>query len=1158
MENSHHGEKVTFQNCLKRLLKITYRDDVSSKTDINVLIDELIALDYSQKFVDEEDANSLICHVCRIIPVYEEQITVKVCQIIHSLTAKQQLSLEDQVLWSATDFLVKAVQRISHWATAEILQTLGAVVYENVDRLVQFHEVLLGPQGVLIPLIKENATSEDILKGAVQCVENLTFRMSSEEYMDEQYAALCFQILLELLHRVPVANMESGTQCKILICSLRGLHNLLTATKIMPSENLGPLLAGIRVFMFHGLPGAPVAVPESLYPTPLSQYDPSPSSPTKSESQTNDSSAKSGGVKKYKKKKAKKGAETNRNTTSKSSQEREDDENDELEFTRPKAVEVFSSRPNWAKISSSESEYSDTEGGQSSRLRSLHAKVRQCALACLHTTIKSINKRVMFGYWSSFIPDSTAAGNSPQVHTLFTVILKDPSPKCRMGALAALTALIDGTKTLLATADDSDQKFATFVPFSAVLGSTIRELHRCLLLALVSENIPLTLTQLIKCVSTLIANVPYSRMRPGLLSRVVKQIRNFINYRDPNVRVACLTCLGAVAAIQPPLMEICHIIQSARPHSQTSVSQNTNHHVSGDSGISSGSQSNCSPNTEPGMMEEVKDVQTLSSGMGSPMGSSSGVQTPVYSDLSLHATAQSVSWLVKLCVRNILPNVGENGEHIEPLPVRLESLQVLAHLGKGYFPIIRNSLPVLQDLILKCYADQDHVIRLHTSKLVDDLTQALQREIQSRELTDSSGRLTLQQVTDFWISLLSGAIANILQSEPHCAVKATTCDCASNIGPEVFAALPIDKRVLCITLILGLTSDEDKIVRSSAIRTIGVFVLFPCLREDVCFVADAANAILMSMEDTCLNVRFKTAWSLANLCDALVLNKIDGDNDFMNDFSDMLLQKLFSTSIKACQDSDKVKSNAVRALGNILRYLPIRSLGKSSFRTSVEDGVKALIKNISSGTMKLRWNACYAVSNMFKNTLLNFGGAPWTQDLMVTLCAVVKDCKNFKVRINAALALGSPSERGHYGDCQLFSFVWESLVIALETSEDITDFAEFKYRNNLNNQICTSILHLVTLLQAIDLDILHHLLLERSEVISVHFDRFRTSPQDSNSTLESDLIEAKDHLLTLLSGHLTEGQKSALFLLQQLCRIDENLNEEERIPKKTAFKQIYD
>ena len=29
----------------------------------------------------------------------------------------------------------------------------------------------------------------------------------------------------------------------------------------------------------------------------------------------------------------------------------------------------------------------------------------------------------------------------------------------------------------------------------------------------------------------MIANVPYHRMRPGLLSRIVKQIRNFINHR---------------------------------------------------------------------------------------------------------------------------------------------------------------------------------------------------------------------------------------------------------------------------------------------------------------------------------------------------------------------------------------------------------------------------------------------------------------------------------------------------------------------------------------------------------------------------------------------------------------------------------------------------
>lgn len=40
-------------------------------------------------------------------------------------------------------------------------------------------------------------------------------RVSSEDYMEDKYAAICFHTLLELLHRVPVANIESGTQCKV-------------------------------------------------------------------------------------------------------------------------------------------------------------------------------------------------------------------------------------------------------------------------------------------------------------------------------------------------------------------------------------------------------------------------------------------------------------------------------------------------------------------------------------------------------------------------------------------------------------------------------------------------------------------------------------------------------------------------------------------------------------------------------------------------------------------------------------------------------------------------------------------------------------------------------------------------------------------------------
>ena len=44
--------------------------------------------------------------------------------------------------------------------------------------------------------------------------------------------------------------------------------------------------------------------------------------------------------------------------------------------------------PSWGRVSSSESEYSDSEGGQMSKLRSASSKVRQASLGCLHSVVK--------------------------------------------------------------------------------------------------------------------------------------------------------------------------------------------------------------------------------------------------------------------------------------------------------------------------------------------------------------------------------------------------------------------------------------------------------------------------------------------------------------------------------------------------------------------------------------------------------------------------------------------------------------------------------------------------------------------------------------------------------------------------------------------------
>ena len=140
--------------------------------------------------------------------------------------------------------------------------------------------------------------------------------------------------------------------------------------------------------MFHGISSVPVSVPETLHPTPLSNIesshgDKTPTSPKKSQTDDNN---KGQGNKESKKRKPRKGKETDG-----------DQGQGQEEATLSQAVSGLSVeskaekegfRPAWSRISSSESDYSDTEGVQSSRYRSTCAKVRQCALACLHTVIK--------------------------------------------------------------------------------------------------------------------------------------------------------------------------------------------------------------------------------------------------------------------------------------------------------------------------------------------------------------------------------------------------------------------------------------------------------------------------------------------------------------------------------------------------------------------------------------------------------------------------------------------------------------------------------------------------------------------------------------------------------------------------------------------------
>ncbi|XP_064619703.1 HEAT repeat-containing protein 6-like isoform X2 [Lineus longissimus] len=974
------NEQANFRRYSSRLASMVFRNDENFRVELNQILDQLNALEYAVKIAGDQDAFSVLCQCCMLVSTKDELLVTKVCQLIVNITSRQQITLNQSTFDILLEYLVNAVQICHSWALPDILRALGSVLYENGGRAQKFFDVLIGWKGLLLKMAHVDVKDEGIQRGALQCIENICMRTVGYPYPDDQYVATCFRTFLHFLQSPKREGLDDVSYCRLLVSSLKGLNNILTYSPLIDPDQLGVVLAALKVFMLLGLPGSPAATQlTTLHPTPVSQYDPNPAPSPKSQ-EARGREEEEGGKGQKKKMRKRKGARKG-----KEDGEQEDMDQVESQVSSLKLLDNsmgqtdnFPLQPAW-RVSSSDSEYSDTEGGQASKLRSYQSKVRQLALGCLLSIVKKVERRRMFGYWSHFIPDIPTSRGSPPQPTLFTPILRDPSFKVRTGALLVLTALLDGSKQYLAVADDSDQHKTAFTPFSVTLGFMIKEIHRCLLLALSAENASLTLTQLIKCLGTLVVNVPYGKLRPGLLGRIVRQIKGYLNHRDPNVRVACLTCLGSVCSVQAPLLEVTHILQAQHPSNQAVEPNHMNSPRKDNGRLRTESQgAECAP-PSPGHRTPTD------SGITTPS-SSSGSMTPRLADVR---GVMEASWVTKYCIMNVTPQVLNNDLSasgrllasqgaVEPLPVRLESLQVLNKLVKHYFPSVRSNFLLLKRVVQCCLEDQEHPVQLHGAKLLEELGQTLLPPQHTDLPLQAPPHMDTEQSFEFWIEILNRPLLGALQNQENSALRATGCDCLSTIGSDVFEKLPLDKRIMCITLLLGHTNDEDKNVKAAAIRALGVYVHYQCLREDVSFMADVANAILVAMADANIAVRMKAAWSMGNISDAICLNKDQNDADFILDFSDMLLQKMLTVAAKGSQDNDKVKSNSVRALGNLLRYMPERSLEKSSMMATMEQSVLALIKNVGTGTMKVRWNACYAFSNMFRNNLLPLGRASWT------------------------------------------------------------------------------------------------------------------------------------------------------------------------------------
>nr|CAD7260754.1 unnamed protein product [Timema shepardi] len=577
-----------------------------------------------------------------------------------------------------------------------------------------------------------------------------------------------------------------------------------------------------------------------------------------------------------------------------------------------------------------------------------------------------------------------------------------------MAVSSVLINMLLGSRLYLSQAEDSERNMTAFTPWSVTVGNMVRELHRSLCLAVIAENSLSVLTQLLRCLAALVQNTPYHRLAPGLVTRVVSIVCRFITHKDAKVQVSSLTVLGSVVAFEPSTPEILRVIlKPIEPR----ISTEDGDHVSLPTSEACGSSSSICEDADGGVKYE--DCFPSKSGESSwlmkvcldNMGvqrtelptRTMGVSVPIPAQRS-HFNLAAVGLVYYLVwVRGTQSSSESYDVHVQ-----VESLQLLTVLTMNYFvPVVVGQLKAVLAMLDETLVNTDSTVRLHAGRVLEALSSSMRLQYKKQ---DGTSAVSVDEMLQFWTHVLSGPLVRMLQNPDHAALRAVGCDCLANLEEETFQLLPHDKHILIITILFGCSKDEENYVRSSAIRALAICVLFQVLREDIHFVMDTAEFILQGLGDKSLGVRIKASWSLGNLSDALALNKMNSGNE---DIPDFLLLQLLQASISSAKDNDKVgleemnphlrggrvenhlekttpsspdrdsnldlpvlsgrahhdkrvRSNAVRAVGNLLRLLEEPTLCDPSFKGAVQDAVDVLVQNSTSGSNMKVFSLCYA------------------------------------------------------------------------------------------------------------------------------------------------------------------------------------------------------
>ncbi|KAL3641854.1 hypothetical protein CASFOL_012669 [Castilleja foliolosa] len=726
---------------------------------------------------------------------------------------------------------------------------------------------------------------------------------------------------------------------------------------------------------------------------------------------------------------------------------------------------------------SSDSECSDNDGSVIEHCGAQFAKARLAAILCIQDLCRA-DPKLFTAQWTMLLPSNDVLQHRKYESTLMSCLLFDPNLKVRIAAGSTIMALLDGPASVsLQVAEFKGRsKCGSFTALSSSLGHILMQLHTGTLYLIKHETHNRMLVLSFKILFLLISSTPYSRMSTELLPMVISSLQSTIEEGFPyqsdrnSLLVAAINCLNLALSVSPSSTHVNNMLLGEMPTGSLEGRPR--------SGV-------------------LYTLFRYSEQLSSPPISLEAFQ-------ALKAVAHNYPNVIVLCWEQISSIIYGVLSSFPDVPVRFKRGDVEHTVASIKERVTVSSIKVL-DECLRAISGFKGIEDLSNENFLDSpftsdymktkaISSAPSYSLKSPASAEDESK-TYLLASERWFEATIKHMPIIIKHS-SAMVRAASVTCFAGMTSSVFFALPKDKQEFIInSSINAALIDEVPSVRSAACRAIGVIACFPQIYNSVEVLEKFIHAAEHNALDKLVSVRITASWALANISDSFshCMDALHAGKESRK--SSELIALLVDSSLQLARDNDKVKANAVRALGNLARCIkftsrplvlediadhihlkiakghkgdvPERSDSNSSATLEsfdwLEQMVQTFLSCVTTGNVKVQWNVCHALSNLFFNKTLNLQDMDWSASVFSILLLLLRDSSNFKIRIQAAAALAVPETINDYG--KSYYDVVKSVEHVVENfkSDQISEPSNFKYLIALEKQLTSTMLHLLSL-----------------------------------------------------------------------------------------------